>query len=272
MKFSKLAIYLNYGKKGAGKSLVQAADALSLFASYKRSEKRYPHLPKRIYFGNQKFNAEIEEEELGEHLFYWSNAKQLRYCPRPNCWISDKNHPVHDTDIGHDEIGKDLPAGSWTDTPKWFRQIFSHLRKRGNRYFANTQVYEDIDISFRRQIDFAWHVEKIFGTPDITATRPQPSFVFGVISRRQFDPMLLEWERDPNSRERKQEDLGSGWPDITFIRKRYVNAYDTKDEIPAYKPETLEHIELWCEDPNCEKHGFAKRADGAKPKVEHFKI
>ena len=266
-----LKIYLTYGAKGSGKSLTQAKDALELFKEYEKTERKYPDLPKRIYYCNQKFNSEIEKKELGKHLFYWSNAKQLRWCPRPNCWIKEPYHPVHDTDIGHDEIGKDLPAGSYADTPKWFKQIFSHLRKRGNRYYANTQTYEDIDIAFRRQIDFAYKIEKIFGSGDTTATRPKPKYIWGVIIKRPFDPTLLEFERDPNEREQKQQKItGQGLPEIIFIRKKYIEAYDTKDEIPAYKPDTLEHVDLWCENDNCEKHG--KNNPNAKPKTEHYKI
>ena len=270
MNKEKLAIYLQYGKKGQGKSLVQAVDALSLFKEYWKTEKKYPDLPRRIYFGNQKFSKEIEEKELGIHLYYWSNAKQLRWCPRKDCWVGNYPHSIHDTDIGHDEIGKDLPAGSWQDTPPWFKQVFSHLRKRGNRYFANTQVYEDIDISFRRQIDFAYKIEKIFGSGDVTDTRPKPKYVWGLITSRAFDPMILEHEKNPEKREKLQEGEPTFFArtEIILIRKKWIEAYNTKDEIPPYKPDTLEHVEVWCEDDNCEKHG----KHYGKPKIEHYKI
>lgn len=276
LNFKGFKIYLTYGAKGSGKSLTQAKDALDIFASYDATDKKYPDLSKRIYFGNQKFNEEIEKKYLGKRLYYWTNAKQLRWCPRTDCWKGKELHPVHDTDIAHDEISKDLPAGSWADTPKWFRQIFSHLRKRGNRYFANTQVYEDIDIAFRRQIDVAYKIKKIWGSGDITASLPVPEhywfffpFPCGIISRKEFPPSLLEWERDPEKREIKSGDF-EGQSELIFIRKRYVEAYDTKGEIPAYKPDTLEHVDLWCENDNCEKHG--RNNPDAKPKVEHYKI
>lgn len=281
--FSGLKIYLTYGAKGNGKSLSQARDALQIFREYERTKRRYPQLPERIYYGNQKFCKEIEEKYLGTRLFYWTNAKELRYCPRPNCWLkleqqNEKNpegrHALHDTDIAHDEIGKDLPAGSWQDTPKWFRQIFSHLRKRGNRYFANTQVYEDIDIAFRRQIDFAWKIKKVIGSGDVSASLPPRRFVWGLIVKKQFDPMILEHERDPKARENKQEIEGSGMPSFFFITKRLVSIYNTKDELPPYKPDTLEHQEMWCENPKCPKHGFDMREPfgKAQPKLEHYRI
>lgn len=268
-------IYLTYGEKGTGKSLDQATIATKLFKEYAKTEKKYPHLPKRIYFGNQKFNEEIEKRELGIHLYYWTNAKQLRWCPRQECWETKKyinqdnpngKHPIHDADIAHDEISKDIPASSWADTPPWFRQLFSHLRKRGNRYFANTQVFEDIDIAFRRQIDQAFMIRKVFGSSDLTATRPAPKLIFGLIVKVEFDPRLLEWERDPEERELKNKI--SRFPTLIWISRKKINIYNTKDEIPPYKPDTLEHHELFCEDPNCEKHGKI----AGKPKVEHYKI
>jgi len=285
---SNLAVYLFWGKKGNGKSLSFARLALMLFREYELNEKYYPGLPVRAIYSNQKLSKEIEDVQLEKgHLYYWSNAKQLRWCPRwevdkkcfRNCdkkkcslgnephGIHDK-HPVHDMDIMHDEVGKDLPAGSWADTPKWFKQTFSHLRKRGNRYYANTQVFEDIDISFRRQIDFAYQLHKSFGSGDITATRPPPKRVWGLVQMREFDPELVEWERDPSKRDRKREDSSWKPPVLILITRKLVSVYDTKDELPPYKADEMEHVNIWCEDDHCEKHG---RIAG-KPKVEHYKI
>ncbi len=261
-RYNHLAIYLDYGRKGAGKSLSQAKLALQLLKEYAQVEKKYPSLPHRILFSNVKFSKEIEEKELGRHLFYWENFKQMQHCPRLDCWKSKEPHPVHDADIQHDEIGKDFPAGSWTNTPKWVRQIFSHLRKRGNRYFANTQVYEDIDIAFRRQIDFAAKLTKICGSADVTATRPPIKHAWGIIVKYYFNPELLEWERDPDKRKVKAD---FEIPEIIGIRKKYIRAYDTHAELPPYMPDTLEHQELWCENDDCPVHGRNK----GKPAYRH---
>lgn len=266
-KYKRLAIYLDYGRKGSGKSLTQARTALHLFKDYRKIEKRWRNLPKRILFTNVKLSAEIEQKEYGTHLFYWDNFRQLRWCPRVDCWRGKENHPIHDADIQHDEIGKDFPAGCWATTPKWVKQIFSHLRKRGNRYFANTQVYEDIDIAFRRQIDFACKIVKVFGSGDITATKPPIRFVYGLILKTEFDPELLEWERDPEKRKIKSR---PGLPEAIWIKKKWINAFDTTKEIPPYQPDTLEHFELWCEKPDCPVHG--KHHDKGKPKYLHTTV
>lgn len=238
---NELGIYLAWGKPGMGKSIDQVALALELFEEYRYTERKYPQLPKRKYYSNIKFSKEIEEAEFGNHLEYWENPRQLR--------------DLRNVDIGWDEIGKDLPADGWKDTPKWLRQLFSHYRKRGNRIFANTQDYMAVDINFRRMVKRAYKLNKVFGNRDISATLPPVKRIWGVITKREFDPLELEYEKD----KRTVESLG--WPEFLFIRRRYVNAYDTTAEIPPYMPDTFEHIPIRCIDPSCD---FVR--------VEHKKI
>lgn len=230
MIYPKLGIYLFYGKKGSGKSIFQSSLAYKLVNEYYSVEKKYPSLPHRTFWSNQKFCGEFEKKELAnKHLKYWSNPKQL--------------YSIKNSDISWDEIGKDLPAGSWGDTPKELKQVFSHLRKRGNRLFANTQVYEDIDISFRRQIDRAYQLNKMFGSRDISATLPPVKFVYGLIIKREFNPMQLEFQRDDEKREEiNPRFFGS----FLFIRKKWIDLYDTQAEIPAYHPDSLMGYEMRC--------------------------
>ncbi len=231
-----LKIYIFYGKKGSCKSLFQARLARYLINEYYKTEKKYPELPKRKLYINQKLSKEFDDLELHNHLEYWTHPEQL--------------YSVRDSDIFWDEIGKDLSAGSYADTPKELKQVFSHLRKRGNRLFANTQVYEDIDISFRRQVDVAYQVKKWLGSRDISATLPKPEIIWGIYYLRQFDPLFLEHEWNPEIRER-QPDL-SPIPQIYFIRKRDIELYDTTAELPPYQPSKLKEQVLVCrEGENC---------------------
>lgn len=223
-----LKIYCYYGAKGNGKSYFCAYILKKLIDSYYRIEKYYPNLPHRRIFTNQKLAPDFEKKELHTHLEYWSHPRELYH--------------LRNVDILWDEIGKDLPAGSFATTPKSLKQIFSHLRKRGNRLFANTQVFEDIDVSFRRQIDFAFHIKKLCGSQDVSATLPPPKFIWGVIQVRRFDPLFLEAQRDPLLR-----DMGyDGMPRWYVIRKKYIQLYDTTMELPAYKPDKLEETILTC--------------------------
>lgn len=264
---SRPRIYLTYGKKGSGKSLAQAKEAFDLKKEYTKMEKKYPKLPKRILLSNQKFSNEMEKH-LAPNLYYWQNFAQLKYCPRKNCWRGKEKHPVHDADIQHDEISKDFPAGGWQDTPRWVKVMFSHLRKRGNRYFANCQKYEDIDISFRRQIDHVYISRKVFGSREKMATRPPVKHLWGLIIKKELDPDFIEHEPDP--KKRAEDAVIREIAEWFFIRKKYVKAYDTQAELPAYKPDTLSHREQWCEDPQCPRHG--KENPKGRPKLIHQPI
>lgn len=247
MNIAGLKIYLIYGKKGSGKSLFMARLAQKLFNSYYRQERKYPDLQNRKLWSNIKFSEEVEKKELGNHLEYWSNPEQL--------------YGLRNIDIFWDEIGKDLPAGSWADTSKDLKQVFSHLRKRGNRLFANTQVFEDIDISFRRQTDHAFQIKKLFGSKDISASLPPPKRVWGLLMMREFDPMQIEFVRDP---EKREELVLSYMPTFVWLGYKYISMYDTQHEIPPYQPNKLKEIVMICrEGINCQD----KEKDGSPHKI-----
>ena len=253
-----LKIYIFYGKKGNCKSLFQAKLAYHLIQTYKRQEKKFPDLPKRKLLINQSLNQQFYEENK-DHIQYWTNPEQL--------------YQVRDSDILWDEIGKDLPAGSYKDTPKELKQVFSHLRKRGNRLFANTQVYEDIDISFRRQVDHAFQLKKVFGNRDISASLPPPKFIYGLFRVTEFDPMYLEHEWDEMKRE--QQPKIKFWDSVLFwrnwhrIKRKWVELYDTTMELPPYMPDKLKEIVLICrEGVNCTR----PEKDGSPHKIVRHEI
>ena len=233
--FRGLKCYLFYGDKGNGKSMFTAYLLEYLLEQTKYREKKYPQLPKRKIYSNQKFSDKIDKRELGNHLEYWENPRQL--------------YDLKNVDIIWDEIGKDIPATGFKDTPKKLKQVFSHLRKRGNRLFANTQIYNDIDISFRRQVDRTFKMNKIMGSPDITATLPPVKKVWGLIMIREMDKKALEDKENIDAQ--KQSALIIQIPKFFTINKKFIEMYDTTAEIEPYKPTELEHIEYTC--PKCNK-------------------
>lgn len=286
MIYSDLTLYLRYGDKGSGKSLLGAIDQVDLLASYSRNYEKYnknslvEKFPLRILYTSELFNKEIEEVYLGKTLFYWKDPKTLRYCPRTNCWKVGK-HACHDMDIYWGEVGRHFGADRSSDTPYWLKDLLAFCRKDGNRIFFDTQVYEDLSIAFRRQLGHTFFCVKDFGSKDISADRPAPiqwtlknlfnlreRVVWGRISEYEFDPKFLEWERNPEARMRLQEEANENrkvrWEYITW---RSVNLYDTRHRIAPYGL-TLEHSETYCENDNCEKHG----RNFGNPKIEHFRI
>lgn len=277
MDYSKLGLYCSVGDKGNGKSLDQAKMILDSFKEYDKNARKYPDLPRRMALINQPLSAEMEQQHLNRDFIYWQNVHRLRHCFRPNCFILDPTspfyimdpksvyfdrnfnperpeHAVHDSDIFWDEIGRDFPAGSWNDTPKWVKAIFSHCRKRGNRVFANTQVFDDTDIAFRRQCDFILPLRKVVGSRDISATRPPVRWVWGLCiknmwRREDFLAVAPQEYIDKDDEERREEVRRSRvnfFPSILWIRRRYVNIYNTRAELPPYMADKLDEQVLVC--------------------------
>lgn len=230
-RFRALKIYFFYGKKGSGKSLFSALLVKALFNEYARMAKKYPKLPRRkLYVSSSlRLNKSIDRLHLKRDLEYWSSTGEL--------------YEIRNADIIWDEIGKDFPAGSWAETPKRLKQVFSHLRKRGNRLFANTQMYEDVDVSFRRQVDYAYKIEKVLGSPDVSATMPNSGKVWGLVKIREFDPMILEHVREEFNRIPL-----TGFPFCFLIRKKWIGMYDTQLETPPIEGGKLEHLINECEE------------------------
>lgn len=242
------------GPKGSGKSMYEATNALRLIKEYYKIEKKYPQLRKRIYFSKQKFSDAVERKELwnykdpttsiptktSQHLYYWNSAEELQFCPRSRCWKSKVLHHLHDADVGWDEIGNDLQPDNWKNNPTWLRQIFSHARKRGNRIFANAQRYEMVDIHFRRQVDRALVLRKLFGTRDIDATRPAPKNVFVVQLIHEFDPEQIENEEDPRNL------VEMGFPTPRFYTNKDVAIFDTQYELPPYTVTKMREVIMEC--------------------------
>jgi len=226
-------IELTYGRPGEGKSLDQARTALQLFKSYERTERRYPDLPHRQMWSNQKFSEEIEAKELGEHLFYWENPRQLK--------------DVRHSDILWDEIANHLPADSFKDTPRWLRALFAQHRKRGNRIFANTQDYKAVDINVRRMVGKAYKLRKLIGSRDISVTLPPVKRIWGVCMMSQLDPQ--------GYKEDDKKFVGASIiPTFFLIEKRYCEIFDTSQKILRPIPLKFKHIERSCGRADCSFH------------------
>jgi len=59
-----IGIYMTYARPGQGKSSDTARTVRTLFREYARTEKRYPHLPKRELWCNLKLSEAVEEKQL----------------------------------------------------------------------------------------------------------------------------------------------------------------------------------------------------------------
>lgn len=258
-------ITLTWARPGQGKGLDTARRIRKMFREYRKTEKRYPDLPKRVMLCNLKLSSALEQLHLlpdGIHrdLEYWENPRQLRYCNRSPCFTGKvEKHSVHDVDIVIDEIAQYCPSDGWKDLPRWLRKMFAQHRHRGIRIVANTQDYKAVDINFRRMVAKAFKVRKVFSSRDPSPTMPPVKSIFGLVIRREFEPDQIEEE---GATSEKLEQL-RGMPHFFWISRKLVEMYDSYQDLPEYMPNTLEHVELTCEDPNCKEY------HKHKPKVVH---
>jgi len=289
---------LYYGARGSGKSLHQAKLCLLIFKYldyiYRPSAKiKIPH--RAIVFSIQRFNKKIEDERLvfkfgykietdpdGNktivanekikrvhnpvgNLYYWNDAKDLRYCPRIVCWRGNQRHRLHHCYIIFDDMATILPADNWQSTPIWMRKMFAQARHFGIRIISNTQDPFSLDINFRRYCDMAFRFRKIIGSVDPDETKPPIKHIWGVYTRRKIKAELL-WkmgdmpEEDikrmkESERQRAKIDGSVKVTDIWkatphWIGKKICNIYDTTQDVPEYHPTGYEHWELGCIDPS----------------------
>lgn len=263
-------IWFTVGTKGSGKSTYESRRALKIMNQYKYTEKKYPDLKKRIYYSNQKFAKRIEDKELfykttydeetrqwtykttalGErvinnptgHLYYWQSGYDLLYCPRLHCWRGDRPHPLHHADVFLDEVADHFPRDKWNELPEALRQCFSHARKRGCRWFANTQKYSMVAIDFRQQVDVAVWLVKLFGSRDIDVTLPDPKWVYVFQMAMHFNPLDIENEDDPRALVHMQ----AKWPSFHFYRKYDTTIFDTTFELPPSEYNRMQEVRSEC--------------------------
>lgn len=262
---------LYFGARGSGKSQHQAKEAKKIFEylDHLYNSKKGKNLKKAVIYSIQKFSKEIEEKYLGTMLFYWKDAKDLRYCPRTICW-KDNNlqhetkHRLHGTYLIFDDVAAMFPADPKYPLPVWLIKTFSQARKFGIRILANCQDPFSVNINFRRYVDVAFRFRKIISTPDPDETRRPLKFVFGIYQRRrikaedlwrygdmsEIDIRIMKAKEAQKAEINKLPNLFKGmWRgSVHYFNKNTVKIYDTMQEIAEYKPKGYEHEELFCID------------------------
>lgn len=274
---------LFYGPRSQGKSLHQARTVLSMMEYIDALARFYPERPGAIVVSNQKFSLTLEEKYLGKVLFYWESIQQLKSCPRENCWKTEYKtergrhvkipHVLHDAYIVMDDAATIIPADGWQDLPRWFRKVFAQAGHNGVHVIANIQDPLSCDINFRRYVDNCFKFQKIMGNRRPEAAKPPVKHIWGIYSSREIpaedlwmhgDKSELEIQEEKLAREEKENaarEAGKKFIRMAkthwrrrfhLIRRRYTEIYDTLQNVPEYMPNTLEHIELKCNDPHCD--------------------
>jgi len=151
-------------------------------------------------------------------------------------------------DILWDEIATHLDSTQWQNVPLELKRWLQQHRKFGIDLFCTTQDFGMVDISVRRLTSELYKLTKIFGSLDISATRPKIKRVFGLVLCRELDPLAYK----PESVDKQKR--ANFWFSFVWISKKIVNFFDTTQEIKAGGFPKLKHIERECADLDCKYH------------------
>lgn len=189
------------------------------------------------------------------------------------------SHRLHDCYIIIDDAATIIPADGWQDLPIWFRKMWAQAGHNGIHAIANIQDPVSCDINFRRYTDLAFKFNKIAGNKRPEASKPPVNFVWGIYTSREIPAEELWMHGDKSEQEIEQERIDreeeesiareagkkiarvatKNWKRrYHFIRKKYTEIYDTLQNIPAWMPNSLEHYELNCINPDCKLHEKGK--------------
>jgi len=267
-----------FARPGQGKSIEQARITDALLGEYRKTQKKYPSLPSRYVFTNQKLSHAIEERESDRNsLFYWETPESLKICPNKKCFKGVEPHGLHDCDLLIDEGATLFPAKK-DDIPMWLRKLWAQHRHNGIRIIMLTQDFKGVNISIRRMCWKAYLMKKEMGSRDISATLPPlvpfswkalftfKPFVWGIYSKREIDPEIVENDvtavkiqikrlDDESEKADELRDLELiGRPEYRAITWEAINRYDTTQNVKEYDfKHELEHIVGICKFPNCGK-------------------
>lgn len=193
-------------------------------ATFERESPKPEHPRRRVVWSNVKFSPTFEKY-AGEFLGYWTDLDQLV--------------KLRDADILWDEIATELDSRNWANLSNEVLRFLSQYRKRGIDIYANTQDFSMVDARARIMITRVNTMRKVIGSPDISATKPKPKRVWGLI-------VMFKVE---NWKEVDQTKKKYSLPETTcfLITRELVERYDTTQDIPAGKLPAFKHEERHCD-------------------------
>jgi len=214
------------GLPGSGKSLKLAKTATDILYRNRRTFQKYGL--KRVLWTNLKMKAPVEEEFAG-YIQYWTDLRQLT--------------PLRDCDILIDEIATYFDARLWETLSLEMRRWLAQHRKFGIEIYGTSQDFAQVDKSFRRLTSDLLYLTKLFGSRDISATRPDPKFIWGLSLVRHLDPTVYD--------EQKSKFGNTGLPNFMFITRESTEVFDTRAEVRLSSALPLKHILKECELATC---------------------
>jgi len=217
------------GLPGSGKSL-KLADTLIgvLYRNRKIYEKTGVN---RMLHTNLKLSQEVEDYFHG-FFEYWTDLRQLTV--------------LRDVDVAIDEVATYFDARLWETLSLEMRRWLAQHRKFGVEIYGTSQDFAQVDKAFRRLTDTLFYLRKLFGSRDISATKPNPKHIWGLSLVKELDPTKYD--------EEKSKFATSGIPRLMTITREKTQVFDTRAEVKLSNALPLKHINRECERVDCTFH------------------
>jgi len=229
------------GLPGSGKSLKLAAVLIDVLYRNKRFYEKQmrqweagelldrPRL--RELWTNLQMTSKVEEEFPGQ-IKYWKDLRQLT--------------PLRDVDVAIDEIATYFDARLWETLSLEMRRWLAQHRKFGIEIYGTAQDFAQTDKAFRRLTSNLFYLRKLFGSADLSPTRPAPKRIWGICTLTELDPTQYDEQTSKFARD--------GIPRFMLITRGATEIFDTRAEVKLSSALPLKHIEKECEMPNCSFH------------------
>lgn len=216
------------GLPGAGKSLKLARIVVSLLYRNKTFHEKTGI--RRLMYTNLKLSAEVLREFEG-FVHEWVDTSEL---------IKLRN-----VDVIWDEMATAMDAHQWQNMSLELKRWLQQHRKYGIEIYGTTQDFAQVDKSARRLVSHLYHLTKLFGSRDKSATMPPVKYIWGLCSVRTLDPQKYD--------ESKSKFEGTGLlPSFMWIHRSDIDVYDTTAEVRLGEHPPLRHITRHCELPACD--------------------
>jgi len=220
------------GLPGAGKSLKLARTGVDVL--YRNRGYFEKTGKKRMLYTNLKFSADVEKEFSG-FIEYWTDLRKLV--------------AFRDCDVIIDEVAVYFNARQWENMSIEVMRWLAQHRKFGIEIYGTAQDFAQTDKAFRRLTSDLLYLTKLFGSRDISATRPSPKYIWGLSLVRTLDPTRYD--------EEKSKFANDGLPRFMTISRRDTKIFDTRAEVTSGGFPPLKHIARECELSTCTFHKVA---------------
>jgi len=211
------------GLPGQGKSYKLGQVAIEcLYENKKYFEETHV---KRILYSNMKFEKRVVDEFYDWQIEYWVDVDQLV--------------KFRDCDVLIDEMALYFDSQNWQNMSTDAKRFFQQHRRYGVDIYGAAQDFAQVDKSVRRVTTDLFAVKKHMGSRDISTTRENPKFVWGVCTLSELDPQKYD--------EMKSKFSGIGLvPNFMLINKSGTEIFNTREELDHGKYPPLKKVVRVC--------------------------